>query len=145
MDAEFLSKFMRTSKEITGAERCLSVDPDLQVLDAINLDISTPSNIATVARTCLTQAMETGQVVITNNIITDPSQAPVTNTNFSDLRVVVAIPIGRIGAVYLDQHIRRGIIPRETTEKLAILIDHVFQEGLWDLSKDELIALYEQI
>ena len=111
MSDSFLSTFMQVAKEITRAERCMSVTPDLSVVEIDNLDVNVleSDEFQELATNCLSKALETNSAVLTNNIITDPSQAPVTNTNFTDLRVIVAIPIKGTGAIYLDQHIRNGM------------------------------------
>jgi hypothetical protein len=145
MGADFLGKFLRVARTITQAERGMAVDANFTLLDAINL---TPQMIESrqfsdVAEPCLQRAQERNEAIITNNIITDPSQAPVTNTNFTDLRVVVVIPIKGQGAIYLDQHIRRGIIARDTIDKLMRLGAQIVDNGLEASSESEILALYK--
>lgn len=147
MSQTFLSKLMRVAKQITRAERAMAVDTNLEVLETLNLDasvIGTP-NFQEVATQTLRRAMERGEPIITNNIITDPSQAPVTNTNFTDLRVVVVIPVDKYGAIYLDQHIRYGIIPRQTIEKLMRLVVRVLEQREENSDEAALTEIYQQM
>lgn len=147
MSADFLITFMHVAMEITGAERSMVVDAQLRVQQVVNLDVATIEApfFSTPAIGALHQAINTGTPVITNNTITDPSQAPVTNTNYSDLRVVVAIPVGDLGAVYLDQHIRLGIFPRDIIDRLAQLASVAIESGRMESSEDDLIQLYKTL
>ena len=147
MSDNFLSKFMHVAHEVTHAERCMTVDSDLKYQESINLDAETlqSSEFQKLATECLGRAIEGNTTVITNNMVSDPAKAPVTNTNFTDLRVVVAVPVLGQGAVYLDQHIRRGIIPRETIENLKNFAAHVLDNNLTNTSQQDLIALYQQM
>lgn len=145
MSATFLSNFMRLAQHETGAERAMAADGDLSILATLNLeqaDLMSPQfNGIEVIR----QALDDGEPIITNNAVIDPRRAPVTNTNFSNLRVVVVIPVEEYGAIYLDQHIRRGVIPKELVNRLWLLAGHVVDSGEMERSLDELQALYQQI
>lgn len=147
MSDNFLSKLMRVAKQITRAERAMAVDLELNILDTLNLDptVISSNHFREVAMKSLRSAIERNESIITNNIITDPAQAPVTNTNFTDLRVVVVIPVQAHGAVYLDQHIRYGIIPRQTIEKLARLVAQVLEDEPAEHDEEDLTALYQQM
>lgn len=147
MGDNFLSKLMRVAKQITRAERAMAVDLDSNVLDTLNIELGVlnSEHFQEVAMHALRRAMDRGEPVITNNIITDPAQAPVTNTNFTDLRVVVVIPVQGMGAVYLDQHIRYGIIPRQTIEKLMRLTVQVLANQQEEFDDADLTALYQQL
>lgn len=147
MNEHFLVKFMRVARDITGSERGFAVDNDLNVLDTINLtdELMAAQRFSEVATKNLRKAMESGQAILTNNIITDPSQAPVTNTNFSDLRVVVVIPVAGLGAVYLDQHIRHGIPHQNVIDRLAQVAAHIMEHGMQAYSEAEMIGLYRDL
>jgi hypothetical protein len=99
MSATFLSNFMWLAQDVTGAERAMVTDGDLAILATVNLEqadlMSTQFNGIEIIR----QALDDGEPIITNNAVIDPRRAPVTNTNFSNLRVVVVIPIEELGAV----------------------------------------------
>jgi hypothetical protein len=143
----FLEIFLRTAKRITKAERGFAVDGDLNAFSYANIDAETVADPAFsgLAFQTLQQALETGEAIVTNNMVADPAQAPQTNTNFANLMVVVALPVGKYGAVYLDQHIRNGIIAKHTTDRLVRLANQTLDKGQVDISEDELIALFEHI
>ncbi|RMG86931.1 MAG: hypothetical protein D6712_06590 [Chloroflexi bacterium] len=147
MSADFVAKILHVTLNITGADRGLAVAPDLQLIEAINLTqetIDTPA-FRTLVEDSLRQAIETGEPVITNNMVTNPENAPVTNTTFSELRAVVTFPVSDMGAVYLDQRLRYGIIDRNTLDKVIAFIENVLENNQQSLSEAELIALYRQI
>lgn len=147
MSDEFMVKFLRVAKAITAMERGMVVNDDLDLVDALDLPqaiLDSPS-FSRLATAQIQRALESGIPVITNNIITDPSQAPVTNTGFSDLRVVVIFPLKGHGALYLDQHIRHGIIQRDIIDKVMSLGAYLLDNGLEDSTEREMIDLYQQI
>ena len=127
MSTELLSDFMHLVLDITGAERGMAVDADMQVCAVANIDESAlqSAQFNDLAVQTLSDAMARNEAIITNNIITDPAEAPTTNTSFSNLRVVVAIPLPQTGAIYVDQHIRNGVIARDAIEKLKQLAQQV--------------------
>jgi len=147
MSDSILSAVMRVAKDITRAERGMSVNSELTVVDLEDLpsDALEDNSFQDVALKSLSQAMETNQAVLTNNIITDPAQAPITNTNFTDLRVIVTIPVQGEGAIYLDQHIRNGMFQRDTIDKLNRMVAHVL--GLDDppSDPDDLRKIYDDL
>ena len=138
---------MEAAKKITHAERCMVVNTDLELLEMINVDRAMVESTAfgEFALECLREAIKSDEVVITNNVITDPSDAPTTNTNFANLRVVVALPLVGHGAVYLDQHIRNGIIPRQMIERLMRMANHVRENNLENSSSSELVQLFQTL
>lgn len=146
MTESFVTKFLQVAREITSAERGMAVDTDMKIQSLINLDEATlkAPRFSTLAEVTLRQAIDENAPILTNNIVTTPEEAPRTNTTFSDLRVVVAIPIPDMGAVYLDQHIRQGVIHREVIDRLSTMVRQVIAEGQTNLSKDELVALYKR-
>ncbi len=146
MSDSILSAVMRIAKEITRAERGMSVDAELTVVDVADLtaEIIEDDSFQKVALKSLSQAMETNESVLTNNIITDPAKAPVTNTSFTDLRVIVTIPVEGAGAIYLDQHIRNGMFQRDTIDKLSRMVtEAIAQDTPVDL--DDLRKIYDSL
>jgi hypothetical protein len=143
MSELFLENFMYAAKDITSAETSIAVDVNLQLV--VVDPAQDTADIEELAAQCLRDALESGQAIITNNIVTDPADAPTTNTNFSDLKVVVALPVANYGAIYLDRSIRSGIIPKQTIDRLMRLANHVTQSGQEDKNRGELVALYEEI
>jgi len=147
MEQAFLSRFLEAALVITQAERGFAVDETLniQALSSVDEALLQTPDFTELAFQALQDAIKSRETVLTNNVITDPAQAPITNTNFSDLRVVVAIPAAGIGAIYMDQHIRNGIIPREQIEKLRQLASRIIGANHTDMSQDEMIALFERM
>lgn len=108
--------------------RGVVVNPHLQPLAIENFDAEKFNDPSFVATLHLEKAIQTGKIEIGNDAILS-AQAPNTNTNMSDIRGVVIIPIEGHGALYLDQPIRVGIIPRFTVDKIAQLL-HEYAQGL---------------
>jgi hypothetical protein len=147
MNGSFLSTFMRVAKTVTSAERGMAVDQSLSLLDVVNLPDEKlhADTFQEVAIPNINRALERHEPIITNNMITDPSQAPVTKTSFADLRVVVVIPVQSLGAVYLDQPIRYGIISRAVIDKLMRLGTHIVENQMEEVSEAELLQLYKEM
>ena len=148
MSETFLTNFLAAAKSITNADRGLAVDAQLQPVAMINLsqdDIDDPSFSDCAVKT-LRKAIDSGTVVVTNNLITDnPSFAPQTNTKLSGLRFVVVIPIQDTGAIYLDQRVRFGVIPQATVDNLVRLLTHIKANQLEDNTPEAFCAIYEQL
>jgi hypothetical protein len=147
MSDSILSVVMRVAKEITRAERGMSVTSDLTVIDIENIttDIVEDDAFQDAALKSLAKAIETNQSVLTNNIITDPALAPVTNTNFTDLRVIVAIPVQGQGAIYLDQHIRNGMFQRDTIDRLNQMVAEIIEREDLSLDADQIRKIYDAL
>lgn len=147
MSDVFLKNFMNAAKQITHAERCMVVNTELQPVATENVDLAMIETTAfgEFALECLRKSMSTNEVVITNNVITDPSDAPTTNTNFANLRVIVAVPLKGSGALYLDQHIRNGVIARQTVERLMQLAQYLVSSAYYDKSTSEMVQFYQQL
>jgi hypothetical protein len=147
MSNGFLSNFMRAAQTVTRAERCVAIDIQKSVLDRINVsdDVLANERFGKLLHNSVEEAITTAEAVITNNLITDPEQAPQTNVHLHDLRMVVAIPLAEHGAVYLDQHIRQGVFERNMIEKLTVLGRTLIAEGKTDLSSDDFVALYRKL
>ena len=147
MSDSILSAVMRVAKEITRAERGMSVTSDLTIIDMENIatDTVTDEAFQTAALKPLAKAMESNQSVLTNNIITDLAQAPVTNTNFTDLRVIVAIPVPGRGAIYLDQHIRAGMFQRDIIDRLNRMVAEIVEQDDLSLDADQIRQIYDAL
>lgn len=143
MSADFLSNFMRAALHISGAERGVACNAEPAIVDLHNIEqadvLSDQFNGLEIVR----QALAAGEPIITNNAVNNLRQAPVTNTNYSNLRVIVVIPLAPLGAVYLDQPIRKGIFPKELVARLGELGAYAVSGGLLNASASELVALYE--
>jgi hypothetical protein len=145
MSGNFLSNFMRFALQTTGAERGLACDLELSIVDQVNIQQADIMSQHFTGLETMRRALEDGESIITNNAVMDPALAPVTNTNFSNLRVVVVIPLLNYGAIYLDQSIRRGIIAKEIVDRLTIVGNTALENNLFEISEAELWELYHQI
>lgn len=147
MSVTFLTNLLHIAREVTESDRGFSVDTDLKVHEHINISEETITTelLKGVARDQLSQAMFTNKTLITNNIITDITEAPNTNTNFSNLRIVVVLPVEKVGAVYIDQSVRSGIIKRDIVERLEKMIKHFLAGTLDDVSLEEMRSVFKQI
>ena len=147
MSNTFIENFMLAAQKVSHAERCLVVDPQLQLLNTLNVSDKElqSAEFNNLAMECLRQAWESGEALITNNVIPDPSDAPTTNTNFANLRVIVALPIVGHGAIYMDQHIRNGIIPKQMVDQLMRLAEILMQKHQEALSVSEMVQQYQAL
>jgi hypothetical protein len=145
MSAAFLVNLMRIALHTTGAERALAVDSQMGVVDTINLDQTDINSEKFTGFESIREALAKGAPIITNNAVMDASRAPVTNTSFSNLRVVVVIPVEGLGAIYLDQPIRRGMIAKEIVNRLMVLGQQAVHDGQIAASESDLQALYGRI
>ncbi|HRL13696.1 MAG TPA: hypothetical protein PKX07_17580 [Aggregatilineales bacterium] len=145
MTDQFLKRFLNMAIAKTGAERALSVNQQLEVVDRYHVDESLLSDTVfwPLTSKLLQQAHDTGEAILTNNMIQDPSQAPTTNTNFSALRVIVVLPIPDHGIIYLDQKIKTGVFTREVLRKLTATLAQVSESEQNDISEEALRDLYE--
>jgi hypothetical protein len=137
-----LSNFMRLAVQKTGAERALALDQDLAIIASYEINQSGLLDSSFVGIEAARQALDTGEVVITNNVSKDAA-SPTTNTTFRDLRFIVVIPVGELGAVYLDQSMRLGAIPRAPVQNLSGLASLIAAQQESALSPDQIAALYE--
>lgn len=145
MSENFLSNFMHVALAITGAERALAVDPDLTIIDMVNLAQSDVLADNFIGIDVIRHALESGEAIVTNNAVSDVAHAPNTNTNFSNLRLVVVIPAGGYGAVYLDQLMRKGVIAKDSVNRLMVLGEQLAQNGELEISADEMGERYQQM
>lgn len=143
----FLTRFLNVALEVTQADRGTAVDRNMEVLAAVNILDHDPDepNFGDFARSQLGRAIEDGQTIITNNIITDPRLAPKTNTALANLRFVVVIPVKDFGAVYLDRLIRHGIIPRDIIDKLNQVVRGVPAGKVNDVSEDDMLDMFYRL
>jgi hypothetical protein len=147
MSENFLTTFMQVAQTITQAERGLVVDTQLNVVETFNLtqaEIETEA-FAQVAQPNLQQALENGEVIITNNLIGDASQAPTTNTSFTNLRAVIVLPIPSYGALYLDRPIRSGMISRAVIDKLEQVAVTLVENNQENSNAAQMQTMYESL
>lgn len=145
MSEHFLENFMRASVRITEADRGIAVDNDMRIIAAsTNEDTIEVRELEEFIQTNLQAAIKTGETIISNNVITDPQQAPTTNINFTDLRVVIAMPISDYGAIHLERKIRSGIITQTAVSNLSQLSALLISAGKTDISVEEMVRLYNE-
>lgn len=143
----FLTRFLNVALQVTQADRGTAVDRDMVVHSAVNILDHNPDepNFTVFARSQLARAIDDGQTIITNNIITDPRLAPKTNTALANLRFVVVIPVKDFGAVYLDRLIRHGIIPRDIIEKLNQVVRGIPAGKINDVSEEDMLDMFHRL
>lgn len=143
MSQSFLLNFMRVAYHVTRAERAFAVDNDLTVRGTVGI---TPEQIEAAYLKCIKRALERGEAIITDNytMTIEPSQAPITNQSFPQLRAVFIIPLVGHGAVCLDQRLQRGIIAKDKVDRLMQLGRRAIADQLTETSEDGLLALYSQ-
>ena len=144
MSDKFLSRLMYFAYRTTGTQRAMAVNDKGDVVASENLteqvkdpEFSGFKNIE--------QAYAAGEVPhITNNMILDPDLAPNTNTNFANLHLVVVFPFEGIGAVYIDQHVRKGVVSTQVVERIMRMATELVESGRLNVSEDEMATLYEE-
>ncbi len=139
-----LEHLLNAIVRITAAERGLAVNMAFEVQHEVNFteDVKADTTFWHFAQQTFRKAAETRQPVLTNNIITDPSQAPTTNTNFANLRVVVVFPIKQEGYVYIDQPVKRGAFTRQQVDRLRQMIERLDPTDS-ALTEETIYSLYE--
>ncbi len=143
MSHNFAKAFMHFAVQITGAERAMAVTPDGTVLDAHGLSEETLQSEGFTGFRNIQQATETGEAPhVTNNMVLDPEAAPSTNTNFANLRLVVVFTLGDEGFVYVDQHVRSGVIEQDTADRLQQLASNWLNAGETAITAEEMAAQY---
>ena len=145
--ADFLTSFLKLAVTLTEAGRGFVVDTGEAVVAKHQLDeaVMQSEDFRSLAYTTMQQAQQQGTAIITNNIITDPNDAPNTNTSFANLRMVVAFPVFDQGVVYLDKLIRHGIIESSDLDNLVAFARRIVDEGKTHFDYDELHQHYQQV
>jgi hypothetical protein len=146
MSDTFLVTFLHLAIAITGAERGMALDSKNNVLALEKIQMAETSADDFTGFENVKQAYNTKERPhISNNTILDPEFAPNTNTNFSDLRIVIVFTLGEHGAVYIDQHVTKGVIKKEDTEKLIIVADYAMTQNMLHADQDTLKDIYNTL
>lgn len=147
MSDTFLENLMRAVHSITKATRCLALDTALKVQHAIGVsdDELADESFLSVVHTSVKSALDDNEPVLTNNLITDPTDAPHTNTHLSGLRIIIAVPVENYGAIYLDQSVRDGVFERDTMDNLMALINHLISNEKLHLEDAAMTELYGSV
>lgn len=135
MSDAFAVRFMQLALQITQSERGLAVNRQLQVLGVAGMeDYEVQDADFTGFQNIQRAFQDNNPPLIANSVILDPNNAPVTNTNFSQLRLVVVFVLGDEGAAYVDRHIRSGVIDRDLAARLQTFADHLLANNQTDMS-----------
>lgn len=141
-NTSLLASLLQIAIQQTGADRAMVCDTHLAVVGSVNLD---QAEILSERLTDVVQkAIASGQPVITNNAVKDAANAPLTKTNFDNLRGVVAIPVVGVGALYLDRPLKQGIIAKNTINRLMKVAEQAVKDGQTEITADKLGELYQQ-
>lgn len=147
MSIGFLNNFMHFAYITTDSERAIALDLEMNIHDSVNVDdaLLQKEDFADLLRSSIDEAITTDDIVVTNNLITDPEDAPKTNVHLHELRMVVALPLQGYGAIYLDKRIRQGIYPRDLVERLNDFARYLIENNKTDLTTTEFDSLFEDV
>src|SRR5690606_29096615 len=147
MSIGFLNNFMHFAYTTTDSERAIALDLEMNIHDSVNVDdaLLQKEDFADLLRSSINEAITTDDIVVTNNLITDPEDAPKTNVHLHELRMVVALPLQGYGAIYLDKRIRQGIYPRDLVERLNDFAHYLIENNKTDLTTTEFDSLFEDV
>ena len=147
MRKDLIVAFLNAAMEIGACDRGMAVDEQMNILDIVNLneDIRQSPRFNLLMSVAVRRSIATNEAIITNNVVTSAAEAPLTNTSFSDLRMVVAIPLEGEGAIYMDKPVKLGIIPRQMVDNLyEVGQDIIKSEPPVKADKDDIITRYKQ-
>ncbi len=147
MRKDLIVAFLNAAMEIGACDRGMAVDEQMNILDIVNLneDIRQSPRFNLLMSVAVRRSIDTNEAIITNNVVTSAAEAPLTNTSFSDLRMVVAIPLEGEGAIYMDKPVKLGIIPRQMVDNLyEVGQDIIKSEPSVKADKDDIITRYKQ-
>ncbi len=142
MNTTLLTSLMQIAIQQTGADRAMVCDTHLAVISSVNLEQA--AILSEHLTDVVQKAITSGQPVITNNAVKDVANAPVTKTNFDNLRGVVVIPVAGIGALYLDRPMKQGIIAKTTINRLMKVAEQAAKSGEAETTPEKLGELYQQ-
>ncbi|MEO0560915.1 MAG: hypothetical protein AAF125_02305 [Chloroflexota bacterium] len=144
MTENFLNHLMHFAIYATGAERGMAVNAAGEVVAVQGLPDDIASDSTFTGFRNIEQAYQDGERPhITNNMILDVSQAPKTNTNFANLRLVAVFLLDDMGAVYVDIRVRRGVIGQEDATRVQELAEGWVGGDLLDITTPQMIEQYE--
>ncbi|MBC6955508.1 MAG: hypothetical protein DWB44_04970 [Chloroflexi bacterium] len=129
----------------TRVDRAYAFDSEGMLVEHAVLDSRSTAapDISDYMHSLVRRALSTGQLVLSNNTFIDPSEAPSTNTSIKNLRIFVVIPIRGIGALFLDQPIGSGVVPRPTIDRMVAMCQRLAdREDPESLTDTDIKALY---
>jgi hypothetical protein len=146
MSKELIVAFLEAAIDVCGCQRGLAVDDQMNILTTINLseEVRQTARFNILMSVAVRKSIDSNEAVITNNVVTSVDQAPLTNTSFSDLRMVVAIPLEGMGAIYMDKSVKQGVIPRPMVDTLYDIAQDLVKVPPLEANKEAIIAQYKQ-
>jgi len=120
MTDTLLTRLLRAVLGVTRVDRIYAFDPAGILIEHAMVDPKAPLDpvISEFMLGLVKRALAQGQLVLSNNTFTDPTQAPTTNIGINNLRIYVVLPVPTLGAIFLDQAIGMGVVPRHTIDQL---------------------------
>lgn len=120
MTDTLLTRLLRAVLTVTRVDRIYAFDLTGTLTEHVMVDPKAPTEPALndFMNGLVKRALSQGQLVLSNNTFTDPSQAPTTNIGINNLRIYVVLPIPNVGVLFLDQAIGMGVVPRQTIDRL---------------------------
>lgn len=142
MSHTFVKNFRQLAHAATDADASIAYDAALSLIeqhgevDTINLE-----RAAAIAQ----EARASGEEVLTNNMITNPDEAPSTNVHLRGLRMVMALPLANLGVIYLEKSVRLGVFEKPIIERLKHLAAQVISADETDLSAEALTERFDAL
>jgi hypothetical protein len=142
MTNTLLTRLLRAVLGVTRVDRIYAFDQNARLTEHVMVDAKAPAEptINEFMQSLVSKALSQGQLVLSNNTFTDPSQAPTTNIGINNLRIYVVLPIPNVGAIFLDQAIGVGVVPRQTIDILFNALQDIANTPDADSLTDEQIA-----
>lgn len=147
MSVNVLARMVRFAIGETRVDRAYAFDTEGKLVEHAVLDsqITAEPDISEYMHSLVKRALTNGQLVLSNNTFIDPTDAPNTNTSIKNLRIYVVLPIRGIGALFLDQPIGSGIVPRPTIDRMYAMCQRIAnQESPGTLNDADLKAFYTE-
>lgn len=141
-----LTRLLRFAVAETRVDRIYAFDTEGTLVEYVLLDRpdAPAPEITAYMRGLIKQAQDSGEMIMSNNTFINPAEAPNTNTNIQNLRIYVVMPVKNYGALFFDQPIRGGVVPRPTIDKLFALCQRAAlastPDSLTDAQVQELYA-----
>lgn len=143
MSDKLLTNLMHFALRVTGAKRGMALDTATRVVAFEGLteeDIAKPgfTGFDNVIKAYTTN----GKPYLTNNMVLDPAEAPTTNTMFTDLRLVVVFPLAHLGAIYIDQPIRDGVLEPDMLDQVQRFVVTWASQQQPEQSVDDMVTRF---
>jgi hypothetical protein len=145
MSDTLLTRLLRAVMTVTRVDRIYAFDTTAQLVEHVMVDPKAPDvpPLTDFMRGLIDKALSSGQLVLSNNTFTDPSQAPTTNIGINNLRIYVVLPVPKVGVLFLDQAIGMGVVPRQTLDRLYTTLQAIGDRSdAEDLSDAEITEMF---